>query len=187
MENYRIFLAQHNRLETNRLILRPISLTDAKDMFAYSSNAENTYYVYPKHQTLDDTKFTIANYFMSDPLGKYGIELKNEKKLIGSIDLRIRPQQLGAEIGYILNQEYQGQGYATEAVKQIIKFAFETLELEKVAATCNRENIESEALMLRVGMKKEGELRHYQVWKSGEWINLLQYGILRDEFYRKYP
>lgn len=184
MENYRIFLADYRKLETDRLSLRPIDLEDTKDMFAYSSDIENTYYIYPAHLTLEDTRFSIANYFMSEPLGKYGIELKEEGKLIGTIDLRIKPAQLSAEIGYVLSHDYQGKGYATEAARAILDFAFEVLELEKVSATCNSENIESEALMLRLGMKKEGELRRYQIWKSGEWINLLQYGILRADYFQ---
>ena len=185
MENYRIFLAEHRKFETNRLTLRPIDLGDTEDMFAYSSNIENTYYIYPAHLTLEDTKFSIANYFMSEPLGKYGVELKEEGKLIGTIDLRIKPAQLSAEIGYVLSHDYQGKGYATEAARAILDFAFTVLELEKVSATCNSENVASEALMIRLGMKKEGELRRYQVWKAGEWINLLQYGILRDEYFSK--
>lgn len=182
MENYRIFLAEHRKLETNRLRLRPIDLKDTEDMFEYSSDVENTYYIYPAHLTLADTRFSIANYFMSEPLGKYGIELKEEGKLIGTIDLRIKPVQQSAEIGYVLNPAYQGKGYATEAAQAILAFAFDVLELEKVSATCNSENVESESLMLRLGMKKEGELRHHQVWKAGEWINLLQYAILREEY-----
>lgn len=185
MENYRIFLAEHRRLETDRLILRPIDLEDTMDMFAYSSDVENTYYVYPTHLTPEDTRFSIANYFMSEPLGKYGIELKEEGKLIGTIDLRIKPAQLSAEISYVLNQDYQGKGYATEAAQAILDFAFTILDLEKVTATCNSENLASEALMLRLGMKKEGEFNRYQVWKSGEWINLLHYGILREEYFSK--
>lgn len=185
MENYRIFLAKHRQLETGRLKLRPVVLEDAEDMFEYSSDVENTYYIYPTHLTLEDTRFSIANYFMSEPLGKYGIELKEEGKLIGTIDLRIKPVQMSAEIGYVLNSAYQGQGYATEAAQAILAFAFKVLELEKVSATCNSENTESEALMLRLGMKKEGELRRYQVWKTGEWINLLHYGILREEYFAK--
>lgn len=185
MENYRIYLAEYRKLETNRLSLRPIDLKDTEDMFEYSSDVENTYYIYPTHLTPKDTKFSIANYFMSEPLGKYGVELKEQGKLIGTIDLRIKPVQLSAEIGYVLSPSYQGKGYATEAAQAILDFAFEVLELEKVTATCNSENIESEALMLRLGMKKEGELRHHQIWKGGEWINLLQYGILRDEYISK--
>lgn len=185
MENYRIFLAKHREIETKRLRLRPIDLEDTEDVFDYSSDADNTYYVYPKHRTIDDTIFSIVNYFMNEPLGKYGIELKDEGRLIGTIDIRIKPIKLSAEIGYILSKDYQGQGYATEAADAILKLAFEVLELEKVYATSNSKNSSSEAVMIRLGMKKEGELRHHELWKNGEWIDLLQYAILRDEYFEK--
>lgn len=183
MENYRIYLAKYRVFETERLRLRPIDLADTDDIFEYSSDAENTYYVYPRHRTIEDTEFSIANYFMSDPLGKYGIELKEEGKLIGTIDIRIKSIRLSAEIGYILNQDYQGQGYATEAAQEILTFAFGILALEKVYATTDARNTASEAVMIRLGMKKEGELRHYELWKSGEWSNLLHYGILSNEYF----
>ncbi len=183
MENYRIFLAKYREIETKRLKLRPIDLKDIEDVFDYSSDAKNTYYVYPKHRTRDDTIFSIVNYFMNEPLGKYGIELKEEGRLIGSIDIRIKPTKLSAEIGYILNKDYQGQGYVTEAAHAILDLAFEVLELEKVYATSDTRNTPSEAVMIRLGMKKEGELRHYELWKNGEWIDLLQYSILREEYF----
>lgn len=183
MENYRLYLAKNNVIESKRLTLRPIDMKDAENIFDYSSSANNTYYVYPKHRTIEDTEFSIANYFMANPLGKYGIELKKERKLIGTIDLRIQAKRRSAELGYILNEKYQGKGYATEAVKMILDMAFERLELKKVSATCQSENKDSEALMIRVGMKKEGELRDYELWKDGNWVNLLQYGIIREEYF----
>lgn len=185
MQNYRLFLAKNNVIETENLKLRPIDMADAEDIYEYSSTASNTYYVYPRHRTIDDTNFSIANYFMAKPLGKYGVELKEEKKVIGTIDLRIQASHRIGEIGYILNEKYQGEGYATEAAEAILNFAFKELELEKVSATCQSENRASENLLLRLGMKKEGELRHYELWKNGEWVNLLQYGILQEEYFNQ--
>ena len=158
-------------------------MADAEDIFEYSSSVSNTYYVYPRHRTIDDTKFSIANYFMRTPLGKYGIELKEEQKLIGTIDLRLEPNRRTGEIGYVLNQNYHRQGYGSEAAETLLSFAFDILELQKVTATCQKGNRASEALLLGLGMKKEGELRDYELWKNGEWVNLLQYGILRAEYY----
>lgn len=172
-------------METERLKLRPITLADAQDMFEYASDTDNTYFVFPTHTTIDDTRFSIANYFMHEPLGKFGIELKENGKLIGTIDIRVNAKRFSAEIGYALNKKYQGHGYATEAAREIMKFGFETLELEKISSTCDKNNIASEAVMLRLGMQKEGESRHHEVWKKGEWINMLYYGILREEYFEK--
>lgn len=160
-------------------------MDDAEDIYEYSSSARNTYFVYPRHRTIEDTKFSIANYFMAQPLGKYGIELKSENKLIGTIDLRLQAKRRSGEIGYILNEKYQGQGYGTEAAAAVLSFAFTVLDLQKVTATCQSGNRASEALMLRLGMQKEGVLREYELWKNGEWVDQLQYGILREEYFRQ--
>lgn len=182
MDNYALYLAEHRFLETERLCLRPITLADAEDMFEYASVESNTYFVFPAHTTLDDTKFSIANFFMSAPLGKYGIELKEENKLIGTIDLRVNAEKRSGELGYALNADYQKKGYVTEAAQEIMKFAFEVLELEKLTARCIKENVNSEAVMKRLGMKKEAEFKRHTLWKKGEWVDMLHYGILRENY-----
>lgn len=185
MDNIKLFLAVNEIIETDRLKLRPVTLEDAEDMYEYASDDENTYYVFNTHGSIDDTRFSIANYFIAEPLGKFGIELKEEKKLIGTCDLRVDPKRFSAEIGYALNNKYANNGYTTEAAQRMIKLAFETLELEKVWATCDKTNKASEAVMKKLGMQKEGEFRHHERWKKGEWMDLLQYAILRDEYFGK--
>jgi ribosomal-protein-alanine N-acetyltransferase len=182
MDNLKLYLAVNNTMETKRLKLRPVNLTDTEDMHEYASDDENTYFVFQPHQTLDDTRFAIATYFMAEPLGKFGIELKEEKKLIGTADLRVNMTKSKAELGYALNKEYFNQGFATEAAEALIKFAFETLELEKVTASCDERNKASEAVMKKLGMQLEGRSRQHELWKSGEWVNMLFYGILREEY-----
>ena len=104
MDNLNLFLAVNARLETERLLLRPVTLEDAEDMFEYGSKEDNTYFVFPRHTTIDDTLHSIANYFMASPLGKFGIELKENKKLIGTADIRVDMKKSRAELGYVLNQ-----------------------------------------------------------------------------------
>lgn len=185
MENYRLFLAKNNRIETKRLKLRPIEMSDKEDLYEYSSSARNTYFVYPKHRTIEDSEFSIANYFMAEPLGKYGIELKDENKLIGAIDLRIKAKRRSAEIGYVLNEKYHKKGYGKEAAQAILDFAFNTLDLHKVTADCQADNKASEALMKSLGMKKEGRLRQHELWKNGQWVDMLQYGTLKEEYFNQ--
>lgn len=182
MDNLNLFLAVNARLETERLLLRPVTLEDAEDMFEYGSKEDNTYFVFPRHTTIDDTLHSIANYFMASPLGKFGIELKENKKLIGTADIRVDMKKSRAELGYVLNQEYTKQGYATEAAARLVEFAFETLELQKVTATCDARNVSSKAVMKRLGMKEEGHSRNHELWKNGEWMDMLYYGILKEEY-----
>lgn len=185
MDNLTLFLAVNQLLETERLRLRPVEIADAEDMYEYASSEKNTYFVFPRHTTIDDTRHSIANYFMANPLGKFGIELKENKKFIGTIDVRVDMKKLKAEIGYVLNQNYSKHGYATEAASALVKFVFETLELEKITATCDARNTASEALMKRLGMTKEGHSRNHEIWKNGEWVDMLYYGLLREEYFEK--
>lgn len=185
MDNLELFLAVNREMQTERLWLRPVTLVDAEDMYEYASKDKNTYYVFPTHQSIDDTRHSIANYFMKAPLGKFGIELIEEKKLIGTIDLRVDMKRQKGEIGYTINQRYANKGYTTEASRAMLKLAFETLELEKVVASCDERNKASEAVMLKLGMQKEGRSRNHELWKNGEWINMLFYGILKEEYISK--
>ena len=185
MNYLKLFLAVNQIFETDRLKLRPVELADAEDMYEYASDDENTYYIFNAHTSIEDTRYAIANYFIAQPLGKFGIELKDEGKLIGTFDVRVDTKRFNAEIGYALNNKYANNGYTTEAAQRILQFAFETLELEKVWATCDKKNKASEAVMKKLGMQKEAELRHHERWKNGEWMDLLHYAILRDEYFER--
>ena len=68
MENIYVKLAHHARLETERLILRPVILDDASAMFEYASDRENTRYTFPTNQSLEETKNNIAQFYLASPL-----------------------------------------------------------------------------------------------------------------------
>ncbi len=59
-------------IETERLVLRPVTLDDAEAMFEYASDKENTRYTFPTNQSLEETKNNIAQFYLDfDLLGKY--------------------------------------------------------------------------------------------------------------------
>ena len=73
-----------------------------------------------------------------------------------------------------------GQEYATEAVKVIISFGFQELDLHRIFATCHPENIASARVMQKIGMQQEGYLREHR-WIKGEWRDSWLYAILEHE------
>ena len=116
MESLFIKLANHPIIETERLVLRPVTLDDAEAMFEYASDKETTRYTFPTNQSLEETKNNIAQFYLANPLGRWGIELKSSGEFIGTIDLHKLDTILKkAAIGYIINQKYWNQGLTTEA------------------------------------------------------------------------
>ncbi|EOT39002.1 GNAT family N-acetyltransferase [Enterococcus dispar] len=169
--NIPLAFAENTVLETTRLHLRPLKITDAQDMYEYASDEETTRYVFQQHRSLDDTKFAIANYFMAEPLGKYAIEEKKSGKMIGTIDLRVESNYGRGEIGYTLNKAYWGQGIMPEAAFALLALGFDKMKLVSIGAYHNLENRKSGRVMEKLGMKKVTEIKSSRLWK----------GVLIDE------
>lgn len=182
MTEIKIRMAKHQRIETERLVLRPVTLSDAEDLFEYASDEETSYYVFDRHASIEKTEEAIVDYFMTDPFGKFGIELKETGKFIGTIDLRVKDEKHRAIMGYVLNKAFHGKGYMTEAAEAVLRYAFTILELDCVAALHDDRNTASGKVMERLGMQKEGVMRHVGKWKKGEYFNDVYYSILREEY-----
>lgn len=82
MESIFVKFAQYPSIETERLLLRPVTLDDAEAMFEYASDRENTRYTFPTNQSLEETKNNIAHFYLANPLGHWGIELKITASLL---------------------------------------------------------------------------------------------------------
>ena len=70
MENIYVKLSRHTRLETDRLVLRPVTLDDAPAMFEYAWDEENNRYTFEKNKSLEETRNNIALFYLADPLGR---------------------------------------------------------------------------------------------------------------------
>ena len=153
MESLFIKLAKYKIIETERLVLRPVTLDDAEAMFEYASDKENTRYTFPTNQSLEETKNNIAQFYLANPLGRWGIELKCTGEFIGTIDLHKLDTVLKkASIGYIINQKYWNQGLTTEANRAVIELAFEKIGMNMLTALHDKDNPASGKVMEKSGM-----------------------------------
>jgi len=110
------------------------------------------------------------------------IELKATGVLIGDCYFMINAlDHRQAEIGFTLSREYQGYGYATEAVSCFLNYAFHTFDLHRIIAITDCENIASVALLERLGMRREGHFIQ-NIWFKGKWANEYLYAILKEEW-----
>jgi ribosomal-protein-alanine N-acetyltransferase len=177
-------------LETERLILRKITLEDVEDMYSYASNEEVSKYVtWNTHRTLSDTKEFVEfvlNQYENKKVAPWGIEYKENGKFIGTIDfVWWQPNHKSAEIGYVISKDYWGKGITTEAAKEVIKFGFEKMDLVRIQARCFVENIGSQRVMEKVGMSFEGIIRK-GIFVKGKHRDLKVYSILKEEFLSAY-
>ncbi|CAI6015185.1 hypothetical protein PAECIP112173_00032 [Paenibacillus sp. JJ-100] len=172
-------------LETERLLLRPLTYDDLEDMYSYCSvPAVAEFTTWDAHQSKENTKgfldFAMSRY-ENDILGPWGIEDKRTGRLIGSCNyLDCHNNDLRVELGYVLSNQFWNQGLMTEAVKRIIQFGFEDVGLERIQAKCLVGNIGSAKVMEKAGMQFEGVLRKYMRVKN-EWQDLKMYAIVRED------
>lgn len=177
-------LAENRQIETKRLILRPVVLEDAEDMFAYASDEETTKFVFEQHRNLMETKISIANYFMKEPLGKYAIEYKENHQMIGTVDLRVNTNAGLGELGYTLSKNYWGKGLMPEACEVLLQLGFEKLRLVRIEAIHDLRNSKSGRVMEKIGMTKESTL--YDAKKlRGEVVDLVKYSLSNKEWQQR--
>lgn len=87
------------------------------------------------------------------------------------------------EIGWVLGTRHQRQGYAAEAARCLLAYAFEALGCHRVIATCQPENVASWRVMEKLGMRREGHFRACIHRPSGEWWDEYFYALLAKEYF----
>jgi RimJ/RimL family protein N-acetyltransferase len=87
-----------------------------------------------------------------------------------------------AEVGWVLDPTRTGRGYATEAVRELLRHGFEDLGVRRVTANCFLANDASWRLMERVGMRRELHTVRESLHRSGRWLDVVGYAVLADEW-----
>ena len=186
MESLFIKLARYPIIETECLVLRPVTLDDAEAMFEYASNKENTRYTFPTNQSLEETKNNIAQFYLANPLGRWGIELKSTGEFIGTIDLhKIDTVLKKAAIGYIINQKYWNQGLTTEANRAVIELAFEKIGMNKLTALHDKDNPASGKVMEKSGMRFSHEEPYARMdqHEKGRIVTRVHYILTKEDYF----
>jgi RimJ/RimL family protein N-acetyltransferase len=171
-------------INTKRLILRDYSETDIDDIHEYGSDPEVVKHMPFGPNTHEDSQNYLNEVIVKqkeEPRIDYAIavELKSEDKLIGGCRVN-KVSEREAHLGYILNQNYWGNGYATEAAKAMVEYAFTELGVHRVYADCHPENTASIRVLEKVGMVLEGRRRDYMIF-HGEYSDTLLFSILERE------
>ncbi|MBV7390479.1 GNAT family N-acetyltransferase [Enterococcus sp. ALS3] len=178
-------LYEHRQIETERLILRPLVITDADDMLEYAGDEENTRFVFPTHQNLNHTKHDLARFFLAEPLGKYAMVLKKNRKMIGTLDYHdLNEDTMTGELGYILNKKYWGQGLATEACRQLLVTGFEEIGFNRLIAKHQLENTASGRVLTKSGLEKIATMPYSDKdpKETGKMITWVIYQLTKEQY-----
>lgn len=179
-------------LETERLILRNITLSDAEDVFNYTSNPEvSRFTIWSCHRSIGDSIKFINWHNRLQKQGRpvsWGVIDKATMKLIGTAGFESYiSDHKTADIGYAIAVEYWNRGYTTEAVKKIIDFGFDKLKLSRIEAVCDVANIGSARVMEKSGMKFEGIQRSKIISAEGRVHDVKSYAIIREDIVCPWP
>ena len=178
------------RILAGRLLLRSVKLDDAEAMFNYRSDAIVNQYQGWIPKTISDVSDFIKNRVSPtvDITGTWyqlAITTEDHKELIGDIGIHFFDvDKFQAEIGYTLDKNHQGKGYATEALTAVINYLFYELNKRRIVASVDPRNTKSIALVERLGFRKEAHFRESR-FINGEWVDELIFAILKDEWKAK--
>lgn len=175
------------KLETDRLILRKITLDDTEDMFNnWASDPKASEMLdWEVHGSVDVTKKVISHWIEEYENGSYNwvVELKDNHEIIGSITaVKYNEKNKTCEIGYCYGSKYWRHGYASEALRRVIEFFLNETCIELVEAKHIIGNPNSGKVMAKAGMTKDATLRKRRLnKKTGEIEDLIVYSITKDE------
>lgn len=173
-------------IETNRLILRKITMDDSNDLFINwgSDTKTNEFLTFKCHESEDITKKMI-NYWLKKYENngyEWGIELKDTKELIGVISADTSYKYSTIEIGYSISSKHWNNGYTTEAIKEIINYLFKECNYKIIEAIIPSDNISSIKVAEKCSMKLEATLKdRYRNKTNGKVCNLLIYSIFNND------
>ena len=173
-------------IKSERLLLRQITENDANQIFEIRSNPQTMQYIpRPIAKNIADAQELIT--MITDKINantdiNWAITLNETDELIGIIGhYRINHESYRSEIGYILNPNFQNKGIVSEAVKLILKYGFEVLELHSVEAIIDPKNFASEKVLQKNGFVKEAHLIE-NGWFNGQFIDTVIYSLLKRNF-----
>lgn len=173
-------------LHSDRLLLRPMQQGDAEELFQIFSHPQvMRYWSHPAWETIASAREQIDQDEVELAEGDHlrlGIIRKQDETLIGTCSLfAFDTQNRRCEVGYALHPDAWHQGFMQEALRLLLNYAFDTLDLNRLEADIDPRNLASAKSLERLGFVQEGLLR--QRWIVGDEVSdSALYGLLRDDW-----
>jgi RimJ/RimL family protein N-acetyltransferase len=177
-------------LKTERLILRQINIADAEAKFRIWADNPEVYHFLPPYYRDDsntanlwiDESFHDFRKAKPDSWELFALVLKSTNETIGSIELtEIDHDVRSAETGYHLCKKWWGNGYAAEALRELLDYSFTVKNLNRVWATYDTRNPNSGKVMQKAGMLYEGTFRQCKI-RNGVLVDRVYYAMLKEDW-----
>ncbi len=170
-------------------ILREQTVEDAEDFFNYYADPEvNKYIVSDIPSNLEEAKREIGYWievFNSNDGIYFGIARKDNNQLIGSVGLSsVNYRHNRIEASYDLAKEYWNKGIMTKALREVIKYGFEKMNINRIEAYSLKENTGSRKVLTKCGFVLEGELKQHRR-HNGVYKDIGVFSIVSEDYYKR--
>ncbi len=174
-------------IRTERLEIRPLVISDVDSLLPYHSNPDVVRYIpWTVRDRVEVMAYIkrVATPFDPTLQGSYlmlGFTKVGEDQVIGQVNAGMESvSDNTASIGWVINPEFAGQGYAIEAVRGLLKYLGEDLGIRRFTAKIDQRNRDSVRLAENLGMRREATFVEDELFK-GEWVSTYLYAILSRE------
>jgi RimJ/RimL family protein N-acetyltransferase len=175
-------------IETERLLLRPFASGDLDALARINGDPEVVRYLYYGVRGPDELREALAEKMQLTELAQAGDRLNlaavlaASGELVGDVSLAWRSaEHRQGEIGYLLDPAHAGNGYATEAAREMLRLGFEELGLHRIIGKLDARNEPSARVLERLGMRLESRMLQNEFVK-GEWTDEVTYALLEHEW-----
>jgi RimJ/RimL family protein N-acetyltransferase len=175
-------------MHTERLLLRPFEEGDLQSLYAMQSDEEVVRYLYHDVRSLDDVRISLGRKMTSVSINAEGdgvtaaVILRDTGELVADLSLwMVSEGHQQGELGFVVHPAHQRKGYATEASRRMLEFAFTTMRLHRVIGRLEARNVASARVMEKLGMRREAHFIENE-WVKGEWQSEFVYALLAEEW-----
>ena len=170
-------------LETKRLILREWQESDIDDLYDIMKKSSVIMGGWEPHANINITRDVLNEYIGNDD--RWAVVLKDNKKVIGCVRVcpdHNRGKLYAKSINYVLSEDYWGNGYMTEAIKRIIKYLFDELNIDLLSAFHIPDNIKSKNVLEKCGFEYEITIKQGYKRHDDKVFDSVCYSILKSDY-----
>lgn len=168
-------------VRTERLIVRRFESGDWRAVLEYAGDPEAMRYFVEGPFTADQAQ-EFVNGNSGESADEHAVVRRDDGMLVGHLVFHPWEMAHTYEIGWMFHPGHQGKGYATEAARAVLDYAFRELGAHRVIATCQPENVASCRVAEKLGMRREGRFRACIAAPRGEWWDEYFYAVLAGEW-----